>query len=323
MKQQEPTVSDIKKISSNFINGNMTVTKMNREGGDSIVYEIHTDDKDYIFRASGIRQNYDVEHAILKIAKGKKIKVPSVIGENMNLDKFPFTFSFQEKIEGVQLEKLPLKIWPSILEEVGQQLSMLYQVKVKGFGLADVMHYRKTGQIVGSNDSWKKAINDICMESFDQIIQKIKMEKNENFVNSKLTEEQKIKLLYIYDNFDQIILKLNIIEDFDEDSSILHGDLHGEHFIVKDNHLNGIIDFNKTIVGDPLFEIAYLSVMPNGDLYKHLLKTSGVKLDIKRFNLYRLLIAARKIHTRYVRFDYLHQYPEILDVVIEELKNIK
>ncbi|MEK7169182.1 MAG: aminoglycoside phosphotransferase family protein [Patescibacteria group bacterium] len=322
MNIKSPSTSQVKKICSKFIKGDIVVKRRDREGGDSIVFDVYTNSKEYIFRVNGVRQNYDVEHAVLQLARQNGVKVPVVIAENANLDKFPFTFSLQERLSGVELEHLTLKVWPKIFGEAGQELFKLYKIKVKGFGAIDASHYRKTGEITGSSLSWKNTIQALCVDRFNEIAQKIEKEKDENFIYSKLTRGQKVKLLEIYKNFDKITSKLNNLEEFTGRPSILHGDLQRHNFIVENNHLTGIIDFNNVIIGDPLFDIAISSVMPHGEFYKHLLKTSKVKMDNDRFTLYRLIIATRKIHTRYVRFDYLHQYPEILDIVLEEVKKL-
>lgn len=322
MNERLPTINQVKKVCAEFLSENFVVKKIDREGGDSAIFDISTNNKNYIFRSNGVRKNYDVEHAILKLAEQNGVKVPMAIAENIDVSpKLPLTFSVLEKILGDELEHLPLEIWPQIYKEVGSELAKLYKIKIDGYGIIDADCYRKTKKIVGSSTSWKNAVYGYCYNEFEEIKEKIKLEKLRNFSNSKLTKEQQSKILIIYGNLDNIIESLNgNIQEYEDRASLLHGDLHSEHFFVKNGHLEGIIDFNKTIVGDPLFDIAYSSIMPHGEMYEHLMKTSGVKMDMDRFALYRLLIATRKIHTRYVRFDYLHRYSEVLDVVLEELE---
>lgn len=323
MHIKSPSITQVKKICSKFIKGDYSVRKQNRKGGDSVVFDIHSEDQDFVFRSNAIPPNYDIEHAILNLAQKNGVKVSEPVAENVNLNMYTITFSILKKLPGIELENLPLNNWPNILEEAGSELSKLYKLKIKGCGVVNSNHYHKTREIIGTSDSWKSVVQEYCSVKFTEIMKKIEKDKVDNFTNSKLTSEQRKKILYIYYNFDKIKSQLDSFEEFNQTSSILHGDLHPQHFIVNKGYLTGLIDFNRAIIGDPLFDIAYFSVMPHGELYKHILKTSGVQMDKKRFSLYRLLIATRKIYTRYIKFDYLDQYPEILDIVLEELDKIK
>jgi len=59
--------------------------------------------------------------------------------------------------------------------------------------------------------------------------------------------------------------------------------------------------------------------MPFGKYYPYILEGADMKLNEEKHSLYRLLIAIGKIHTRYIERNYLHKYPQILTVALEEM----
>ncbi|SRR5258708_6613903 len=313
-----PTLEDARKIVKEFLPEEKgIIKKIDREGGDSIVFSVGDN---YILRTCCERNNYDAERAILELGLEHGVKVPKVVAVNVDLDQLPFSFSLQEKLQGIPLEVLPLDLWPQVFHEVGEEMAKLYEINVPGFGQIDLKYFRETGTLKGESNSWFEFINTLFESRKLQIIAKIKKDKENRFEGSKLNVTQIDKLLEISSRCDEIDKKISKLATDVDKASILHGDLHREHFIVNNRHLTGIIDFNKTWVGDPLFDIAYASIMSNGEkFYKNLLKGSRVKMNEDNFHLYRLMLAFGKIYTRYIQFDYLHEHSDILDFALEEL----
>ena len=285
--------------------------------GDSITYSVSCEKGDFILRTSGMRSNYDLEHAVLRLARKKGIKVPKPIAASTDLSRYPFTFSLQEKIFGKNLYKISERLRPTILEEVGSQLKLLNSIRLGRFGLLSIAKFRKTGRIVGSYGSWKAFLVRPLRKRITEVREKI---EKEDFKGTKLSKKRQADILKVLSKTDRVWQK---VEDTDlniGEGKLIHHDIHFGHILVNKGKLSGIIDFNHASVGDPLFDIAYFSVMPRGELYKFLLKESDINFNKERFNLYRLLISVRKIHTRLVRYNYLNEYPKVIDIALKELE---
>lgn len=312
-------MKEIKDLTSSLDLGELvTLTKLT-SGGDSTSFDIETSTGQFILRTGGRRVNYDVEHAVLVLARQVSDKVPTSVAASIDTKKYPFSFSLQKKLSGVELESLAQPHWPPILEQVGTELAKIYAIKIAGYGQLDPEIYREAGELEGKHRSWQNFLLDYFTSHLAELEVRLREDTDSDFAGSKLSTKQRRQVIEIYQSFDEVGARVREVV-WPHKASLLHGDLHGEHFLVGDNQLVGIIDFNKTFVGDPLFDIAYFSVMPGGELYSHLMRTSGVKMDKERFSLYRLIISIVKIHTRHIRFDYLHEYSEILDIAISELQ---
>ena len=281
-------------------------------GGDSKSFRISAEGKQLILRVGGRRENYDVEHVVLNMIRKKKGLVPKGISASPD-------YSLQEIIDGVSLDKVPQRQWTSIIHGVGKQLEIVHNIKISGFGQIDVNTYREDRLLRGSNQSWLEFLQSIFSYRFDEFKSKVEKEQSEGFIGSKLPLSRQKQLVEVVQREKEIKSKLNKLPEINQ-GSLLHGDLHFEHILVRKNKLSGLIDFNKTLTGDPLYDIAYFSIMPHGELYPELLETTKhINFDSKAFSLYRLLISVGKLYTRYVRLDYLHDYPEVLDHLFAEL----
>jgi aminoglycoside phosphotransferase (APT) family kinase protein len=306
----------IKSITDQEVNG---IAQIN-VGIDSTVFNISTNKGELILRTGGGRSNYDVEHELLARVRSKGVKAPKPIASSIDLKMSPFTYSLLEKFPGTSLNEAPSDIWPQVLKEVGGDLAKLHDIKLDGFGIIDPTTYRESGQLKGRRSSWYEALVGGFSFRLEETQKKIVAERNENFVNSTLPVDIQQKLLQIMNRVDEVWQRVSDSKSsLDIKGSLVHGDVHMDHIFVDQGSLVGLIDFNAAMVGDPLFDSAYFSVMEHGELYPHILEGSKETVDQRRFHLYRLLIAVGKIHTRYVANNYLHKSPQILDFALEEL----
>lgn len=320
MNKEIPSLERVSGILQNSLDEEiLDVKHIERDGGDSIIFLAKTKSGKYFLRAGGKRENYDVENEVLKILEKNNVMVPETVFCEMNPQKLGFAFMIQRKIPGKNMYKIERSLWPRILRSVGKQLSMIYKIKFPGFGPIDVDKFRNTGELVGSFDSWTEYLKDNFDKKIDGVAKKAKIQESNGFAHTNLSKLQIDKLLKIVDGAGLIKNKINKDIDMKAGHSLIQGDPHFEHFLVDKGKLSGIIDFNKTLIGDPLYDIAYFSVMPNGEYYPDLLEKSGIKMDKELFEIYRLLIATGKIYTRYVEFDYLNRFSNVLDIVIDKL----
>ena len=302
-------------------NGDLQIRKI-ATGRDSTSYKIESANGDYVLRTAGSKENYDVEHYILRLLKEKGIRVPVPVAESVDFLKYPFAFSLEEKLPGVSLAEAEKENWPQVIKEVGEQMAIVYDLKFPGFGSIDAKYFRKTGQIQGSKSLW----SDYLLQSYDRrtdrVRKKFKADQKAGFIGSRLSNDQKEKLTIVVNNIDQVrdeILSARQTLDVKQ-GRLIHGDISAMHILVVKNKLSGILDFNDAKIGDPLYDIAIFSVGTKGDYYKDLMSGAALRFDENRFHLYRLMTSIWKLDIRYVRQNYLHQNPRILDTALEEIR---
>lgn len=291
-------------------------------GGDSEAFKIVTDGGNFILRSGGKRNNYDVEDAVLKLLIQRGAMVPIPVVDNIDFNNPKLSFSIQEELPGNDLyrSELPQGEWPKIIKSVGRNLRIINSLKLSGFGPISTDKFRSQKKLVGSFDSYYDFIRYYFDSRVDILTQKVDRDVKEDFTRSNLTKEQIEKVLEVVSKVPEAKKRMtDYFLEFKTEGSFVHGDFHTQHVLVDNGRLTGIIDLNNTLIAEPLFDIAYWSIMPKGILYRELAKSAGIKIDEERFKLYRMLISIAKLHTRYVSNDYLNKFPEILDFALGEL----
>lgn len=314
-------IEQARAISEKEIGDDITDIKQITFGGDSITYRIITNAKNYILRTGGKRSNYDVEHEVLRRLAERKVKVSPVVSDFIDIKNPELCFSLQEGLPGQDMFRLKLTTTArrKITEVVGHNLKIVHGLILPGFGPISPHKFRETGRLVGGFTSYFEFVSYYFHSRVDGFLEKFRLDKSENFINSQVSKKNLDKIMQIIDKIPVVERRMDILRGFKFEGSLCHGDLHEQHVFVHNGKLNGIIDFNNALVADPLFDIAYWSIMPKGDLYNILLKSSETKMDRERFRLYRMLISIAKINTRYVEHNYLNEFPEILDYALLEL----
>lgn len=300
------------------------IKKQDRIGGDSTVFDVTKGSKEYILRVGGNRKNYDVEHQVMRLAREKGVLVASPLAESIDTSVYPLIFSLQERLPGAGLGRLPEKDWPGVLLEVGRNLKGLYEIRIPGYGGLDLKEYRKTGKLKGEFEKWSAYFDYMLKSHFTGEVEKrLNEDRASGFKDSKLSATEADKVTEIVSRVGEIGERLNSAAPLMDkvDGRLIHHDISFEHILVDKGKFSGLIDFNHAASGDPLYDIAYFSVMQEGDLYKYLMEGTGVNMNEELFSFYRLITAAAKIHTRYVRHNYLHENPEILDIALGELNS--
>ncbi|SRR5260221_597784 len=291
-------------------------------GGDSTTFRIVSETGNYILRSGGKRSNYDVEHAVLKLLIKKGVKVPVPVSDHIDISNPDLSFSLQREIRGVDLfrSKLPVTFWPTVVEELGRNLKSVHSLAFSGFGPISTDVFRSTKKLIGSFDTYSEFINNYFSFRVKGFKERLIADEKNGFKDSNLNKEQIRKVIEIVDRIPEGQSRIDEgFVDYLSEGRLLHGDFHSQHILVNRKKFVGIIDFNNVSIGDPLFDIAYWSIMPKDGFTKELLDNSGIKMDEDKFRLYRLIISIGKLHTRYVTHNYLNEYPEIIDFALEEL----
>lgn len=214
------------------------------EGEMNEVYDVTTSDKqNVIVRIS--RWKYptlEAEEKIIRLVRMIGVPAPKVLLiEQTFSESKKLTFCVEEKMEGVPLKDIMKSMDKETLKpfitEAGRILSKINSVSVEMFGLQDGSDLykswkdfifnleKKRGKIIKAGESVGADIN-LIDKAFSLL------RENENIFNTK-------------------------------EPKLLHGDYSPKHWVVKDNKIVGIIDFEGAKGGDPVRDIAWVSYFYN------------------------------------------------------------
>lgn len=209
------------------------------EGEVNEVYDVKTKEgKNVIVRISRLgRESFESEERVIRLARMAEAPAPKVLLIEDATEDSNITFCVEEKMEGVPLKSvmkdMDKEVLRKIISEAGAVLSKIHNITVETFGPLD------GGE---TYNSWKDFIFRI-------------ENKKKNIV--KATKIVDIDPHLIDKSFEILNENVNMFEL--KTPKLLHGDFSPKHFMVKDGHLVGIIDFEDAKGGDPIRDIAWLS----------------------------------------------------------------
>ena len=273
----------IREVVKKATNSTLAAKKRIIEGEINEVYEVTTKDKQVVIvRISRLKHpRFDAEKKAIRLALMAGVPAPKVLLiEKTKKDKESLTFCVEEKIEGEPLKKIMNKIskkeLQSIISEAGKMLSQIHTVKVNRIGGFD------RNESYGSWDEY--------------IINKTTKRKEKILVAAK---KAGIKANLLEDAFS--ILSRNKKHMRISTPKLIHGDYSLKHFLVRKNHIVGIIDFENAKGGDPIFDFAWFNFFNGNEIPIEWLKQGynnrrvfnkyfDIKMRLYRLNLALILI---------------------------------
>lgn len=219
----------------------------------------------------------------------------------------------------------------SILVNTGHDLAQIHAKTGEGFGWINPLRTAITRRFVGQHESWYEFLLAFYDKQTEVMNKVFAEEKETGQTRTPLSKEYREQLDYLHA---QRPLVRNIFERKQKLLSevkpqVLHGNLYiGSIFVNKKGKYAGLGDFAQMLVGDPVDDLSYFSVMPKGNELTQQMqqgwKDATGEMDIEeKMHLYRLWQSYRKTYTRYVKHRYLGDYPEPLAIGREEIENLK
>lgn len=230
-----------------------------------------------------------------------------------------------QPLEDVALPEVPTR---HIMTDLGSYLGKLHNTELQGYGYVDEENFNRTEQLRGQH----KSFYDFWLEFFDSLSNEMQQvlseEKRTGVIKTPLSSENRVKLESLLNKRPVVcnIILQNRSLFVSSPARLLNGNTHMGSIYVENEHFSGLADFSQLLLGDPINDLAYFSVMPNGEKYLPEVRLGWLKtfkgdvgyLD-RKLHLYRLLEAYRKIFTRYAKYHYLEDYPEPLKIAEQEL----
>lgn len=208
------------------------------------VFIIHIAEKKYILKISkvdNLRKSYSflIEGYIQE--KLKELSIPSVKTYAIDLSKkkYPFEYMIMEFKNGKNLEDCEeeqnLK---EIFLQLGKYLSEIHSINVSNYGFIQ-LDSLSSKKLSGSSPLWLSFFNRNLEEHI-----------NYGFTLGLLSKEEKKRTI----NF----LNQTISQSFtDTKPSLLHNDLGQRNILIYNGSLQAIIDWEDSILGDRLYDIAF------------------------------------------------------------------
>ena len=211
------------------------------------VFRITSANQDYITRLSLMNSRYSdpgffVEKKI--VDNLSKIGLMSQKWHSIDTTRseIPFDFEIKKSIKGISLYDTSKKqtIDPKLHYQLGLFVAKVHTIKTDGFGYLDPEAVIFHNRLKGLHSSWKSYLL-INLEKHLMVCQK-------SGIINNLT---RIRIKKIFSQ----IREKDITSQFKP--TLLHGDLSNHNALSKGAKLTGLIDWEDSISGDPVFDISY------------------------------------------------------------------
>lgn len=230
-----------------------------------------------------------------------------------------------EPLENLKLSESEMR---QVMADLGKYLAKLHSIELVKYGPPDESVFNNTGELVGTYDSWYECILDFFNRQ-SELMDKTLKEEEANGQHWTFLSPQNRAI------FMDLMAKRPLVRGVMDKhrkvidtakSCLLNGNIHLGSIFVKENRFVGLGDFGQILIGDPVDDLAYFSMMPGGERligwvrqgWEELVKDQDFE---QKLHLYRLFEAYRKIFTRYLKHRYLETYPEPLRIAQEELNH--
>lgn len=250
------------------------------KGYQSQVYKASLENEIVFIRINKDPNVFEVEQLAYKIFEEKGVPVPKII----SYKKKPISIGQPTVIMTSAVGETIKEAKPSqeqndvIYEHLGEILKKINETKLEGFGQLTV----KDDTLVGKFSSW----NEYCKSQNEHHSRALDFCVDNNFV----TNEDANKIKDIHKEIEQL--------DFGK-ASLLHKDIHQNHFFVQGSNVTGIIDLRSLMAGDPRYDIAMSLVFQNPRQQEYFKKgyNSNLAHD-PMVNKYMITIIIRKLFFR-------------------------
>jgi hygromycin-B 4-O-kinase len=180
-------------------------------------------------------------------------------------------FSVTERVPGVTLDQMISARNSRLEEEIVRTLAAIHAIPIEGKGFG---HWETSGE--ATSQSWREYVI-----SFRNRYDAGQLEEIPFFDRTSYRR--------LWDKVNQLL------EFCPEQRSLVHGDFSPTNLICKDHHITGVIDWQASMYGDPLFDVAWIElvspVLAIGSAYRDYFTSIGRPIEHfeERIFCYKLL----------------------------------
>lgn len=222
----------------------ISAEKMNVKSTFHALFLIKTKNKKYVLKMNALHKKYTDFSFFLENFIQKKLKllhVPSIATfADISKKRIPYDFLLMEFVKGVSLADYKEgKNIKEIYRGMGKLFKKIHTIKVEGAGILDNRFLIKNKKIKGMYENW----NQFFLVNLNQHIAK----------SLTIGVVEKEDIFFIKDVFKKFSSKLS-----NKNLSLLHNDPGTRNIFTDGKSITGILDWEDAIVGDPLWEIAFI-----------------------------------------------------------------
>jgi len=260
---------------------------ISKDNSNHIVFLLNYKNKKYILKMNFLG-DYFIDFNLLKEVglqdyKYVKLISPKIKTVDVSRDKYSFDYLIEEFIDGISLAKIKDE---AVFLKLGKTFKKIHSINTIGFGPINTQKLIENNNIEGLYRSWQKYI----YLNLDIHLSKV-------MKTGIISSDQKDQISHLFNK------NIKIFEI--TQSVFLHNDPSPNNIIINKSKVN-IIDWEDSICGDYLWDIAFFETFMNKKFQKNLFqsfcKGYGLQLDnifkSKKYNLYYLRIMLFKIVIR-------------------------
>lgn len=229
--------------------------------------------------------------------------------------------------EPIERMELPDSQLHQVMLDLGRYLARLHAVELEGYGPIKEEVFNQSGKLIGIYKSWYEFLLAFLDEQSKKMDEVREQEEKTGEYITELSQGNR-------ELMDGLLGKLPLVRGIMEThrnllaitpGRLLNGNIHLGSIFVENGKFSGLGDFGQLLIGDPIDDLAYFSVMPQGERllpyvrqgWEQVQSDPGIE---EKLHLYCLLESYRKIFTRYLKHHYLEDYPEPLRIAQDELR---
>lgn len=259
-----------------------------------VLFKVITKNGDYVIKINSTPKLYKDYPFYLELFIQNKLKeigssFINIFKIDLSRDKYPFDFMIMSYLEGKNLESYKEENENKMYFLLGKIFKKIHALEVSNFGQIDYELFLKKNILSGKSKKW----TDFFYRNLDKHLD---LAKKIGVISKE--EKLLIESLFYKNN------KLFLITK----PSLIHNDPSSRNIFTDGKTIIGIIDWEDAIIGDPLWELAFIETFLYRDedliKFKNFCQGYGVKLkDLKsssKYNLYYLRVVIIKTISRYM-----------------------
>lgn len=233
MKNPAPELNTVKSVAAKYLKNIVSVERVPRDWS-TYVFCVKTRTETFYIRFLPEDASFAAEVLAHNILLEKGVVVPRVIAWEHRNEATGLSVMITEEIPGVSIEdKWPPENAREILNHAGQQIALVNEVPVDGFGWIDRNSYHK---LKGVHSSFKDFFNEGLADGLEILSQY-------DFSETEITRITEL-----------IETALRILDT--ENAVLVHGDFDSSHIFHDRGNYTGLIDFGEIRGCNRLIDLA-------------------------------------------------------------------
>jgi len=281
------------------------------------VYKVHTEGKDYIIRINASGEFFHELQYIIELWAFEQLKLHGlpaleIFDIDVSRNLMPFDYEIMSVAEGKSIYDASIEgsFKIEMIKQLGAMAASIHKIKTKGYGHFDIGSL-VSGEHKGAHDNW-------C----DFVLMNLTKHLEYCTLSGIITENDASNIQSV----------LNYPEGFClPEPSLLHGDMANHNAFTDGEKITALIDWEESMSGDPIFEIAYYGTGCYGNeewlnaFLEGYKSVTGLPEDFERryaFYYLRISVAKALVRDRFAKFSDIH-LPNIKERILFALSQIR